>query len=61
MSISVFRELERDNVGRVLGKQVLCSGTSIGANSHETQGGHSESDFIEICVAYKGGHGKCSG
>ena len=44
--IHLYRELEKDSVGRVLGKQVLRSGTSIGANVHEAQGGQSKADFI---------------
>ena len=37
--IKLYRELEKDGVGRILGKQLLRSGTSIGANIHEAQGG----------------------
>ena len=52
--IRLCRELEKDSVGRVLGKQVLRSGTSIGANVHEAQGGQSKSDFIaKMYIAYK--------
>lgn len=44
--INLYRALEKDGVGRVLGKQILRSGTSIGANVHEAQGGQSRADFI---------------
>ena len=42
--IKLYRELDKDAVGRVLGKQLLRSGTSIGANIHEAQGGQSKAD-----------------
>jgi four helix bundle protein len=52
--INLYRELEKDSVGRILGRQVLRSGTSIGANVHEAQGGQSKADFIaKISVAHK--------
>mgnify|MGYP001586359199 CR=1 FL=1 len=52
--ISLYRELEKDNAGRILGKQLLRSGTSVGANVHEAQGGQSKADFIsKISIAYK--------
>jgi four helix bundle protein len=52
--IKVYRELERDSVGRVIGKQLLRSGTSIGANVHEAQGGQSKADFIaKMSIAHK--------
>jgi four helix bundle protein len=52
--VKLYRELEKDSVGRILGKQVLRSGTSIGANIHEAQGGQSKADFIaKVSVAYK--------
>lgn len=38
----------------VLSKQILRSGTSIGANIEEAQGGQSEKDFIsKLTIAYK--------
>ena len=38
----------------VLSKQVLRSGTSIGANTEEAIGGQSEKDFYaKLCIAYK--------
>ena len=52
--IKVYRELERDSVGRVIGKQLLRSGTSIGANVHEAQGGQSKTDFVaKMSIAHK--------
>jgi four helix bundle protein len=44
--VKLYRELEKDSIGRVLGKQLLRSGTTIGANVHEAQGGQSKPDFI---------------
>ncbi len=52
--VRLFRELERDGAGRVLGRQVLRCGTSIGANVHEAQAAQSKADFIaKISVAHK--------
>ena len=52
--INLYRMLEKDSVGRVLGRQLLRSGTSIGANIHEAQGGQSKADFIaKLSIAYK--------
>ncbi len=52
--IRLYRELEKDSVGRVLGKQLLRSGTSIGANVHEAQGAQSKADFIaKMSIAHK--------
>ena len=52
--IGLYRELEKDNIGRVLGKQLLRSGTSIGANVHEAQGAQTKPDFIaKMSIAYK--------
>ncbi len=52
--IKIYRELERDTVGRVIGRQLLRSGTSVGANIHEAQGGQSKADFIaKMSVAHK--------
>ncbi len=52
--IKLYRELEKDNIGRVLGRQLLRSGTSIGANIHEAQGGQSKADFIaKVSIAHK--------
>jgi len=52
--ISFFREIEKDTVGRIIGRQLLRSGTSIGANVHEAQGGQSKADFIaKMSIARK--------
>jgi four helix bundle protein len=52
--VKLYRELEKDSAGRVLGKQLLRSGTAIGANVHEAQGGQSKADFIaKISIAHK--------
>ena len=52
--IKLYRALEKDSVGRILGKQLLRSGTSIGANVQEAQGAQSKADFIaKISIAYK--------
>ncbi len=52
--IRFYRALESDNVGRILGRQLLRSGTSIGANLHEAKGGQSKSDFIaKVSIAQK--------
>ena len=52
--VRFYRDLEKDSVGRVIGKQLLRSGTSIGANINEAQGGQSKADFLsKISIAYK--------
>ena len=52
--IALYRALEKDGVGRILGRQLLRSGTSVGANVHEAQGGQSRPDFIaKMSIAYK--------
>jgi len=52
--IRLYRKLEWDSVGRILGKQLLRAATSIGANVHEAQGGQSRADFIsKMSIAYK--------
>lgn len=37
---------ERPGVGRILGRQLLRAGTSIGANVEEGQAGQSRADFV---------------
>ncbi|HEX8847271.1 MAG TPA: four helix bundle protein [Pyrinomonadaceae bacterium] len=45
---------ERQGVGRILGRQLLRSGTSIGANVEEAQAGQSKADFIsKYAIALK--------
>ncbi|MFC1837404.1 four helix bundle protein [Thermodesulfobacteriota bacterium] len=52
--VDVYRLLEKDNAGKILGKQFLRSGTSIGANVHEAQGAQSKADFIaKMSIAHK--------
>src|SRR4030066_1382198 len=52
--LQLCRELEKDSIGRILGRQLLRAGTSIGANVHEAQGGQSKADFIaKMSVAHK--------
>ena len=53
-AIGLFRGLEKDSVGRVLGTQVLRAGTSIGANVHEAQAAQTRPDFIsKMSIAHK--------
>ena len=52
--IKLYRELEKDSVGRILGKQLLRSATSVGANVHEAQSAQSRVDFIaKMYIGYK--------
>ena len=53
--IKMYRDLKRaDSVSQILGKQLLRSGTSIGANIHEAQGAQSKADFIaKMSIAHK--------
>src|SRR5688500_15068164 len=52
--INLYRALDRDGVGRVIGRQLLRSGTSIGANVQEAQGAQSRADFIaKMSIAHK--------
>jgi four helix bundle protein len=52
--VRLCRELEKDSIGRILSKQLLRAGTSIGANVHEAQGGQSKADFIaKMSIAHK--------
>ena len=52
--VTLYRELEGDGVGRILGRQLLRCGTSIGANVHEAQAGQSKADFIaKMSVSHK--------
>ncbi len=47
--IKLYRVLEKDSVGRILGKQVVRPGTSIGANIHEAQGGRVKRILLRKC------------
>jgi len=52
--INVVENLPNNNVGNVLGKQVLRSGTSIGANVEEADAAYSKAEFIyKINIALK--------
>ena len=52
--IALVRVLNRDEVGRILGGQLLRSGTSVGANIHEAQGAQSKADFIaKMSISHK--------
>ena len=52
--VNLCQTLESTHSGRILGGQLLRSGTSIGANIHEAQGGHSKADFIaKMTIAQK--------
>lgn len=41
-----FLQKQRDGAAKVLGRQYLRSGTSIGANVQEAQAGESRADFV---------------
>ncbi|HZE13975.1 MAG TPA: four helix bundle protein [Chthoniobacterales bacterium] len=47
--IRVFSALPRTSEAQILGKQVLRSGTSIGANYREAHRGRSKAEFIAKC------------
>ena len=44
--IKLYQAMEKDGVGQVIGKQLLRSGTSVGANVEEAQAAQSKVDFI---------------
>jgi four helix bundle protein len=44
--IRVVKKMPRDTAGFVLGRQLMRSGTSIGANVEEATGAFSKDDFI---------------
>lgn len=45
---------EHPGVSRILGNQLLCSGTSIGANLEESKGGQSRADCLsKVSIALK--------
>jgi four helix bundle protein len=45
-AIEVYRDLEKDTTGRVMGRQFLRSSTSVGANMNEAQAAQSRADFV---------------
>lgn len=52
--IKLYKFLVEDKKAYDLGRQILRSGTSIGANIEEAIGGQSKADFIsKINIAYK--------
>jgi four helix bundle protein len=52
--VNVYKYLTQDKKEYVLSKQLLRSGTSIGANIAEANGGISNADFsAKISIAYK--------
>ena len=52
--IKLYQALDKHGAGHVLGKQLLRSGTSIGANVEEAQAGHSKADFtFKMNIALK--------
>jgi four helix bundle protein len=52
--IKVYKHLSQEKKEFVLSKQLLRSGTSIGANIEESIGGQSKADFFaKITIAYK--------
>ncbi len=54
--VNLYKYLIESNKEYVLSKQILRSGTSIGANIEEALGGQSRKDFVaKISIAYKEG------
>lgn len=52
--VKVYKYLSQEKKEFVLSKQLLRSGTSIGANIEESIGGQSKADFFaKITIAYK--------
>ena len=52
--VKLYRYLCEEKKEYVLSKQILRSGTSIGANIEESIGGQSEKDFFtKLSIAYK--------
>jgi four helix bundle protein len=52
--IKLYKYLVEEKKEYVLSKQILRSGTSIGANVEEAIGGRSEKDFLfKLTIAYK--------
>jgi four helix bundle protein len=52
--INLYKYLTEKKKEYILSKQILRSGTSIGANIEESRGGQSRKDFhTKICIAYK--------
>jgi four helix bundle protein len=52
--INLYKYLTNEKKEFVLSKQILRSGTSIGANIEESIGGQSEKDFLaKLSISYK--------
>ena len=52
--VETCRTLQKDKKEYVLSKQLLRSGSSVGANIEEAIGGQSRKDFYaKICISYK--------
>ena len=52
--IKIVRKLQKENNEYILTKQLMRSGTSIGANVEEAIGAQSRKDFLhKISIAYK--------
>lgn len=52
--VKVYRYLSQEKKEFVLSKQLLRSGTSVGANIEEAIGGQSKADFFaKLTIAYK--------
>jgi four helix bundle protein len=52
--VELYKHLSSEKKEFVLSKQILKSGTSIGANVEEAIGGQSEADFMsKLSIAYK--------
>ncbi|MFQ5576523.1 MAG: four helix bundle protein [Anaerolineae bacterium] len=52
--IKLHQAVSKTETGRVLGKQLLRAGTSIGANVEEAQAGQSTPDFVhKMSIALK--------
>lgn len=52
--VRAYQHLSSEKREFILSKQLLRSGTSIGANSEEAQGGISKADFsAKLSIAYK--------
>jgi len=52
--VKVYKHLKQNKNEQILSKQLLRSGTSIGANIEEAIGGQSKNDFSsKLSIAYK--------
>lgn len=52
--VKLYLHLTKEKKEFELSKQILRSGTSIGANIEEAQGGQTDKDFLyKISIAYK--------